>query len=275
MNLGDITEINESSIGEFDILVGGSPCTNISIAGNKKGIIGEESKLFYDFSRILNHCKPKYFVFENVDNLLNINGGNDWEIVKVEFEKNYNITYERLAADKFGSPQPRKRLIVVGIRHDIDKKVVIPLSNNKTSTVKDILEDLQCEFADSSVRQEKIGEQIFYNPENKYYTNVADRKYLGYIGNAPKQATKVYSIDGKSVTICANGGGQGGKTGLYLTPYGVRNLNETECFRMSGFRDEDVEILKDNGIKRTPIIKMAGNTIYVPMLEEVFKALLF
>lgn len=51
---------------EFDLLIGGSPCQNFSIAGDKKGLEGEKSKLFFEYLRILKEVRPKYFLLENV-----------------------------------------------------------------------------------------------------------------------------------------------------------------------------------------------------------------
>jgi site-specific DNA-cytosine methylase len=66
IQLGDVKSITKEMVGDIDLLIGGSPCQNLSNAGNKKGLEGEESKLFYEFIRILKEIKPKYFVLENV-----------------------------------------------------------------------------------------------------------------------------------------------------------------------------------------------------------------
>lgn len=88
-NLGDVTRIVSDDIEDFEMLIGGSPCQNISIASkihneNKEplGLKGKESRLFFEYARILNEKKPKYFVFENVRNLLSSNNGEDFKIVK-------------------------------------------------------------------------------------------------------------------------------------------------------------------------------------------------
>lgn len=52
--------------GSLDLLVGGSPCTDLTVAGKRKGLDGAESKLFWDYVRLLNTAKPRYFLFENV-----------------------------------------------------------------------------------------------------------------------------------------------------------------------------------------------------------------
>lgn len=66
IQLGDITKWKEWNLPRIDLICGGSPCTNLSTAGDKTGLDGNQSKLFYYFVDILNHYKPRYFLFENV-----------------------------------------------------------------------------------------------------------------------------------------------------------------------------------------------------------------
>ena len=64
---GDVTKENFTKYkGKVDLLIGGSPCTNLSSAGNRQGLKGSQSKLFYEYARALKECQPKYFLLENV-----------------------------------------------------------------------------------------------------------------------------------------------------------------------------------------------------------------
>jgi len=126
INYGDITKINEKTLPNFDILIGGSPCQNISImrktwSENKQveGLEGSESKLFFDYIRILNEKLPKWFIFENVKNLLSSNDGEDWQIVKEMFETNYNIKYQLVNTSEYGIPHTRRRIYIIGQRKDL------------------------------------------------------------------------------------------------------------------------------------------------------------
>lgn len=66
IQLGDINKIDFSEfIGKVDMIIGGSPCQNLSILGNRKGLQGEQSGLFYKFVEAINTIKPKYFLLEN------------------------------------------------------------------------------------------------------------------------------------------------------------------------------------------------------------------
>lgn len=122
-------------------------------------------------------------------------------------------------------------------------------------------------------RQVKINGEIYYNPQNEYYKETKSDKYLGYIGNQPKQATKVYDIESESTTLTANGGGQGGKTGLYHLGYAIRKLTPLECWRLMGFDDEDFYKAQSQGISDSQLYKQAGNSIVVNCLYYIFKEL--
>lgn len=125
-NYGDITKINTDELPNFDLLIGGSPCQNISIMRKTwtedrqvEGLKGSESRLFFDYVRVLNEKLPKWFIFENVRNLLKSNNGEDWEVVKEMFEENYNIKYQVMNTADYGIPHTRRRLYVVGQRKDL------------------------------------------------------------------------------------------------------------------------------------------------------------
>lgn len=80
-NYGDITKINTDKLPDFDLLVGGFPCQDVSIIGKRAGLAGERTGLFYELARILRAKQPKYFVFENVKGLLSSNKGEDGKTV--------------------------------------------------------------------------------------------------------------------------------------------------------------------------------------------------
>lgn len=67
IQLGDVTKIKASNLEKIDLLIGGSPCQDLSFANNKgKGLDGERSNLFFEFVRLKQECNPKYFMLENV-----------------------------------------------------------------------------------------------------------------------------------------------------------------------------------------------------------------
>jgi DNA (cytosine-5)-methyltransferase 3A len=111
IQLGDITQINGSDLPKIDLLIGGSPCQSFSSVGNGSGFDGK-SGLFWEFVRILNEVKPKYFLLENV-------------VMKKEWK---NIITKEMGINPFEicsslfSAQKRKRLYWTNIPFDNDIK---------------------------------------------------------------------------------------------------------------------------------------------------------
>lgn len=94
IQLGDVENIDFTQYeGKIDLLIGGSPCTNLSIAGNRKGLEGDESRLFWEYVRAIRECKPKYFLLENVESM----SDKDKEIItEALFRTFYGEEWEKL-----------------------------------------------------------------------------------------------------------------------------------------------------------------------------------
>ena len=112
---GDITQINENDIPDFDVLLGGFPCQAFSMAGKRLGFQDTRGTLFFDVARILKEKKPKGFVLENVEGLVNHDKGKTLKVILNTLDSlGYKVTYQVLNAKFFGVPQERKRIYIVG-----------------------------------------------------------------------------------------------------------------------------------------------------------------
>lgn len=101
--------------GKIDLFVFGSPCQDLSLAGNRKGFDGAKSSLFREGARVLEEMKPKAFIFENVKGLLSSNGGADYkEVVKTFQDMGYLIAMKVMNTKDYGVPQNRERVFIVG-----------------------------------------------------------------------------------------------------------------------------------------------------------------
>jgi DNA (cytosine-5)-methyltransferase 1 len=143
-HLGDITKINGGEIPTVDIISFGSPCQNLSTAGNQKGLDGEKSQLFFEAIRIIYEMRgatngkyPKYIIWENVAGAFSSNKGQDFRRVLEEITKTYipmpnsrrwatsgmvrsvagSTAWRQLDAQYWGVPQRRKRIYLV---HDFN-----------------------------------------------------------------------------------------------------------------------------------------------------------
>lgn len=101
--------------GRIDLLCGGWPCQDNSIAGKRKGHAGEKSGLFSEFCRVLRVFSPRWFIAENVPGLLSVNAGKDFCQVLASLQDiGYGISWRILDSKYFGVPQQRRRLFIVG-----------------------------------------------------------------------------------------------------------------------------------------------------------------
>lgn len=136
--VGDITKVEADTIPNFDILCAGFPCQAFSAAGNRKGFADTRGTLFFDVERILIAKKPKGFILENVEGLVNHDNGNTLKTILEHLEAiGYKVSYAVLNSKYFGVPQERKRIYIVGTFKKAIKLDKFPIVEH---TLGDILE---------------------------------------------------------------------------------------------------------------------------------------
>lgn len=112
---GDITQVRGADLERPDVIIGGSPCQGISLAGHRKGLDDPRSKLWWEFHRILGEVRPRHFLLENVAGLLTSSDGRDLgAIIGSVGELGYSVAWRVLDSQHFGVPQRRRRIYVVG-----------------------------------------------------------------------------------------------------------------------------------------------------------------
>ncbi len=143
---GDIFQLKNEDIPDFDFLFAGFPCQPFSAGGKRNGFADTRGTLFFEIERILRHKKPKGFILENVEGLVR----HDLEdkkdsigrtlktiVYKLEQELGYKVTWKVLDSAKFGVPQSRKRIFIVGHQ---TTKISLDDFPSIHCTLKDILE---------------------------------------------------------------------------------------------------------------------------------------
>ena len=237
IHIGDVTKVKGSELPKIDLLIGGSPCQGFSFAGKQLNFNDPRSALFFEFVRLFKETNPKYFLLENVR-------------MKTEYQdvitEHLNWIEPIAINSSLVSAQNRNRLYWTNIPS-------IEQPKDKSIWLKDIFE---------LNTDEKIYTEPYYKVNNKQLS------YLGYVGNSPKQATKVFSTNGKSVCLTALGGGQGGKTGLYEIPdtRTCRKLTVTECEKLQTVPSGYTE-----GVSNTSRYKMLGNGWTVDVIKHIFR----
>lgn len=138
----DVRELSlKDYYGKVDVVTGGFPCQAFSYAGKKLGLEDARGTLFYEFARIVKEVQPKICIGENVRGLLNHANGKTLEgMISVLDSLGYNVLEPRvLKAIHYKVPQKRERLIIAGIRKDLNVNFQFPIPYKKIYTLKDAL----------------------------------------------------------------------------------------------------------------------------------------
>lgn len=140
-----ITQIDCADIPtNVDGIIGGPPCQSWSEAGALRGINDPRGQLFFDYIRVLNHIKPKFFLAENVSGMLLPRNKPSLELFLNKFdEAGYNVSYKLLNAADYLVPQDRNRVIIVGIRKDLNVKFEFPKPSAKKISLQAAIFDLK------------------------------------------------------------------------------------------------------------------------------------
>lgn len=136
---GDIKDIDINSIPNCDVVIGGFPCQGFSLAGPRK-IDDKRNILYKFFVNVVEAKKPKAFVAENVKGILTLGGGEIIKAIIADFaSRGYKVKAKLLNASDYGVPQDRLRVILVGIRNDIQKEWMYPEPFKYKVTLRDAI----------------------------------------------------------------------------------------------------------------------------------------
>ena len=257
LNLGDISKIDVNDIPEHDLFTYSFPCQDLSVAGKQKGLgEGTRSGLLYECEKVIEHCKPKYLLLENVKNLVG-------KKFKAQFEEwlayleslGYTNYWQVLNAKNYGVPQNRERVFVISIlgEHEAyEFPKPIPLDK----CIRDILE-------------EEVDEKYYIKYDKPFPKWQYSKNIIGYLDIGSYELNnRVYGVGGCGFTVRAKQPDQ-----KILVGNRLRKLTPRECFRLMGMRDADIDKIQEAGISNTQQYKLAGNSIVVDVLEAIFKNL--
>jgi DNA (cytosine-5)-methyltransferase 1 len=252
---GDITQIKKDEIipKDAEVVLGGFPCQDFSVAGKRQGITVKRGRLYLELLDVIKMIKPKVFVAENVEGLVNMAGGEILEAIKNDLRQHdengrptYQVTHHLLHAADYGVPQIRKRVFIVGVRSDLKVEYIPPqpTHSNNWMTAKEAIDDLWGKEDDLTIfNHSQISRAKFY-PGRRMQGNSQIR------------------IDQPSVTIRAEHHGNieahyrstNPNDPLDMTYW--RRLSVRECARIQSFPD-NFEFLGAG----TYTYKMIGNAV--------------
>ena len=168
----------------IDVLMGGVPCQSFSQAGKRNGIADDRGKLIIHFINIIDIINPKIFIIENVQGLVTHNKGKTLELIIEEINKinRYNVTYKVLNANDYSVPQNRKRLIIVGIRKDLDKTFNFPKPHEYKPVLSDVL--LNCPESPGAVYNKEKYDIMKLVPEGGCWVDIPIDIQKSYMGKS-------------------------------------------------------------------------------------------
>ena len=263
---------------KIDLFVGGAPCQAFSIVGDQRGFEDTRGTLFREFARVVKECRPKVFIFENVQGLFKHDSGRTWEVIYKTFSEycGYDVHYQLLNARDYGIPQIRERLYCIGFRRKTQFKYPAPIPLRYK--MYDFLEDCKISPYYDSVREAKILSDDLVFPitdvEDKYYLSEMVAKYVLCSGTKTFKTPIKTDLDIARPLLQSMHKMHRAGVDNYVTYNkskgieGLRKLTPRECLRLMGFRD-DFKIVVTN----TPAYMQAGNSIVVDVLIALLKQL--
>lgn len=277
-NYGDIKQINIEQLPDFDVLVGWSPCQDLSISKwNREGLMGARSGLFFEYVRILRMKKPAFFVLENVASMKNEDkdfisetlGVQPIKINSALLTAQSRNRYYRTNIPNIGQPRDCWIFLEHTLEDTVDEKYFVDWQNRTGKkfyltgfeTAPTTFYSVRTEegYQDRNRNKELFG--VVKESRNKHTT-----KYIAK--ETPKANCLTGGIRRENLLIVHKKGGFG------QNELAVRMPTPIECERLQGFPDNWTLVpRKDRMMSDTQRYKQIWNAVTVDVIEHIFKAL--
>lgn len=238
---GDVRKLDYSKLSDIDALAFGFPCNDYSVVGEQKGMNGNFGPLYSYGVQALIRFQPKWFLAENVGGLRNANEGRAFSKILNEMQgAGYTLYPHLYQFEDYGIPQARHRIIIVGIRNDLDVKYKVPSPANYTiKTCREAIEEppipLDAPNNELTRQSAAVIERLQYiNPgENAFTANLPEHLQLNVLGAKISQIYKRLDPDKPAYTVTGSGGG-----GTHIYHWNEpRALTNRERARLQTFPD--------------------------------------
>ena len=178
---GDVHALNFAPFkGKVNLLQGGVPCQAFSYAGKSKGFGDTRGTLFFEFARAISECKPDTIMMENVRGLLTHDGGSTLRtMLGCLMDEGYRVAVKVLRAQFLDVAQKRERLVILGVREDLDVPLLFPRQEGALLTLWDAIGD--CPESEGAAYPQRKREILELVPPGGYWKDLPDdiqREYL-------------------------------------------------------------------------------------------------
>lgn len=264
----DVSKVDFKGL-KADVVTGGFPCQSFSHAGKKLGFEDTRGTLFFEFARAIKEIKPKIFVGENVEGLLQHDNGKTLRtMLNILEDLKYSVQYQILNAVNYGVPQKRKRILIIGTKKGIHFNY--PEPSNKIVTIKEALKDVP--HSPGQKYSPKRIEILNLVPPGGSWVNLPlnlQKEYLGksfYSGGGKRGVARRLSWDEPCLTLTTS---PAQKQTERVHPDETRPLTVREYARIQTFPDS-WEFL--GGLSSQ--YKQIGNAVAVKLGEELGKEII-
>ena len=257
---------------EFDCFAYGFPCNDFSNVGEHLGFKGKFGPLYSYGVELINRYKPKWFLAENVGGISSSNEGKAFKKILEDLEnagKGYNLTVHKYKFEDYGIPQARHRIIIVGIKNQLNLKFKVPEPNYKIMTAQDALKNIPSnsfnnEFTKNS---KQVIERLKYIKPGRgaFNSDIPKRLRLNVKGAKISQIYRRLDPNKPAYTVTGSGGGG---THVYHWKEN-RALTNRERARLQTFPDNFIF----KGSKES-VRKQIGMAVPVEGAKIIFEALL-
>lgn len=262
-------------LGDIDALAFGFPCNDYSVVGEQKGMDGVYGPLYSYGVKALKMFKPKWFLAENVSGLRNANDGKDFDKILNELkEVGYKLYPNLYRFEEYGIPQARHRIIIIGIRKDINLEFKIPSTepykdiDNTAQTALEIPPIPPNAHNNELTNQSKtVVERLKYiKPgENAFTADMPKELQLNIKGAKISQIYKRLEADKPAYTVTGSGGG-----GTHIYHWKEpRALTNRERARLQTFPDSFIFVGRKESVR-----KQIGMAVPAKGAQIIFEAVL-
>ena len=261
LTLADITKVDETTLPEFDVLVGGFPCQAFSVIGARKGFEDKtKGTLFFDMLRIMKYHKPRMALMENVKGLVGHDKGRTMETIVSSLEElGYHVHWKVLrSSDHADVPQMRDRIFIVSfLDKDEYDRFEFPEKVTPTRTIWDLIQwDKENEENKVWITEGKLFDKI-----KDHIPGMVRKQFYRYRGDDGLTSTKTPDVCPTLLTAL-------GQSPLLIDgkKNQLRFLTARERFRIQGFPDD---FTLPEELNFNHFVFQTGNSVTVPLITRI------
>jgi len=305
--VGSVTDVRAEQLPRIDAITFGSPCQDFSLAGKRQGMGGDRSSLITEAIRLIDECRPSFFIWENVKGTFSSNNGADfWAIIQAFANiGDYRLEWQLLNT-KWFLPQNRERIYLVGYLGNTSGGQIFPIGSNNTKINAPIDRGNTCtltaRYKASTSQGSYINELYKVSSATKKGYEIAQegdsinlsvptsKTRRGRVGKGQAQTLDTHCNqavisgtwrthkdgqgfrevkDGDAPTIPARSHEDGSGQPVVKNQNKIRRLTPIECERLQGFPDNWTKYGTQGEISDSQRYKMCGNAVTVDVVKAV------